>query len=402
MAGICSGFGHLWTHISCTTPHVTFDIDPFYVMEVVAAAQEREQSGEAVFHLEVGQPSTGAPRGALDVAHELLDSDTLGYTTSRGIPSFAPAIAGHIASQYDVEVDPARIAITQGASGGFVLSLLAAFEPGARVAVSTPGYPCYRNMLTALHMEPVAIDVDASTRYQPTVELLEAAGPLDGVIVASPSNPTGTVLHPDELRAMVEWCDANDVRFISDEIYHGLTYGDIETATATQFSDNAIVINSFSKYFSMTGWRVGWAVLPEELTGIFDRLAQNLVICPPALGQHMAVAALDCRDELERHLARYAANRQILLDGLPKAGLTDLAPSDGAFYVWARTDHLAADSKLLAAQWLDQLGVAATPGVDFHPTDGHRFMRFSFCGTPETMKGAVDALHKWFLRSVSG
>ena len=371
-------------------------------MEVVAAAQEREQAGDAVFHLEVGQPSTGAPRGAIEVAHKLLDSHTLGYTTSRGIPEFAPAIARHIADQYDLDIDPGRIAITQGASGAFVLALLTAFTPGARVAVSAPGYPCYRNMLTALHMAPVTVEVDASTRYQPTIELLEAAGPLDGVIVASPSNPTGTVLRPAELEQLVKWCDANGVRFISDEIYHGLTYGDTVTATASEFSDDAIVINSFSKYFSMTGWRVGWAVLPEELTGLFDRLAQNLVICPPALGQHMAVAALDCRTELDGHLARYATNRQVLLEGLPKAGITDLAPSDGAFYVWARTDHLAADSKLLAAQWLEQLGVAATPGVDFHPTDGHRFMRFSFCGTPETMRGAVDALHKWFLRSVSG
>ncbi len=381
---------------------MTLDIDPFYVMEVVAAAQAREQAGSAVFHLEVGQPSTGAPRGAVEVAHKLLDSHTLGYTTSRGIPEFAPAIARHIADQYDLDIDPGRIAITQGASGAFVLALLTAFEPGARVAVSAPGYPCYRNMLTALHMEPVIVEVDASTRYQPTIELLEAAGPLDGVIVASPSNPTGTVLRPDELGSLVSWCDASGVRFISDEIYHGLTYDDAVTATATEFSDEAIVINSFSKYFSMTGWRVGWAVLPEELTGLFDRLAQNLVICPPALGQHMAVAALDCRTELDGHLARYATNRQILLEGLPKAGITDLAPSDGAFYVWARTDHLAADSKALAAQWLSQLGVAATPGVDFHPTDGHRFMRFSFCGTTEAMRGAVDALHKWFLRSVSG
>ena len=377
-------------------------IDPFYVMEVAAAAQEREQSGEAVFHLEVGQPSTGAPKGAREAAHALLDSDKLGYTPSRGIPSIIPAIAKHIDSQYGLEVDPARIAITQGASGAFVIALLAAFETGARVAVSAPGYPCYRNMLMALDMEPVIVDVDASTRYQPTVELLEAAGPLDGVIVASPSNPTGTVLRPAELRNLVEWCDANDVRFISDEIYHGLTYDDVETATASAFSDNAIVINSFSKYFSMTGWRMGWMVLPEELTGLVDRLLQNLTICPTSISQHMAVAALDCRTELDGHRERYATNREILLEGLPKAGLTKLAPSDGAFYVWAQTDHLAADSKALAAEWLQQLDVATTPGVDFHPTEGHRFMRFSFCGSTETMHGAVDALQKWFQRSIAG
>lgn len=380
---------------------VAKQIDPFYVMEVVAQAQEREQSGEAVFHLEVGQPSTGAPQGAIDAAHALLDTNTLGYTTSRGIPELAPAIASHIGTQYDLDVDPGRIAITQGASGAFVLTLLAAFETGARVGVTTPGYPCYRNMLTALGMEPVAIDVDASTRFQPTVELLEAAGPLDGVIVASPSNPTGTVLSPDELAALVGWCDDNDVRFISDEIYHGLTYGDTQTVTATSLSDRAIVINSFSKYFSMTGWRIGWTVLPTELTSLVDRLAQNLVICPTAMSQHMALAALDCRDELDTHLTRYTTNRQILLDGLPQAGMTDLAPADGAFYVWARTDHLAADSKNLAAQWLRQLGVAATPGVDFHPTNGHKYMRFSFCGSPETMHGAIDALKTWRMRQLA-
>lgn len=370
-------------------------------MEVVAAAQRHEQEGNAVFHLEVGQPSTGAPRGAIDAAHRLLDSDTLGYTTSRGIPELAPAIAAHLRQQYDLDVDPARIAITQGASGAFVLALLAAFEPEARVAVATPGYPCYRNMLTALHMTAVPIHVDASTRFQPTVALLESVGPLDGVIVASPSNPTGTVLHPDELAALCSWCDERNVRLISDEIYHGLTYGQTRTVTATSLSDSAIVINSFSKYFSMTGWRIGWTVLPHELVVAVDRLAQNLVICPTALSQHVALAALDCRDELDGHVERYATNRQILLDGLPQAGMTDLAPADGAFYIWARTDHLAADSRLLAAEWLRELGVAATPGVDFHPTDGHRYMRFSFCGTPETMHGAIDSLLHWRLRSLS-
>lgn len=377
-------------------------IDPFYVMEVVAAAQRHEQEGNAVFHLEVGQPSTGAPRGAIDVAHRLLDSDALGYTTSRGIPELAPAIASHVGTQYDLDLDPGRIAITQGASGAFVLALLASFEPGARVAVTAPGYPCYRNMLAALHMTAVPIHVDASTRFQPTVELLEAAGSLDGVIVASPSNPTGTVLEPDELAALCSWCDEQGVRLISDEIYHGLTYGDTVTATAASMSDSAIVINSFSKYFSMTGWRIGWTVLPEELVTAVDRLAQNLVICPPALSQHVALAAFDCRDELDGHVERYAANRKILLEGLPKAGMTDLAPADGAFYIWARTDHLGADSRDLTAGWLRELGVAATPGIDFDPTEGHRYVRFSFCGTPQTMHGAIESLLTWRLRSLSG
>lgn len=377
-------------------------IDPFYVMEVVAAAEKHEQVGNAVFHLEVGQPSTGAPRGAIDAAHRLLDSDTLGYTTSRGIPELAPSIARHLGKQYDLDLDPGRIAIAPGASGAFVLALLAAFEPGARVAVTTPGYPCYRNMLSALHMTTVPIQVDATTRFQPTVELLEAAGPIDGVIIASPSNPTGTVLHPDELAALARWCDERQVQLISDEIYHGLTYGDTQTVTATSLSDSAIVINSFSKYFSMTGWRIGWMVLPDHLRTHVDRLAQNLVICPAAMSQHMALAALDCREELDGHVERYTTNRQILLDGLPKAGMTDLAPADGAFYIWARTDHLAADSRTLAGSWLRQLGVAATPGIDFDPINGHRYMRFSFCGSPQTMHGAIDSLSTWRLRSLSG
>ena len=377
---------------------MTREIDPFYVMEVIAAAQEKEATGAAVHHLEVGQPSTGAPAGAIARAHELLDSHPLGYTASRGIPELPKAIARHIHTSYGVEVDPARIAITQGATGAFVLTMLAAFDQGARIAMTAPGYPCYRNIATALHFEPVVIDVDESTRFQPTVEHLEAAGPLDGVIVASPANPTGTMLTPNELAEIAQWCDANGVRLISDEIYHGLKYGDAEQATASQFSDSAIVINSFSKYFSMTGWRIGWTVLPEELLTPVDRLAQNLVICPAAISQHVALAALDCRDELDAHVARYAENRRILLDGLPNAGLTDLAPADGAFYVWARTDHLAADSQDLAAEWLRELGVAATPGIDFHPTQGHRYIRFSFCGSTESMRAAVDALTTWHLR----
>lgn len=376
-------------------------IDPFYVMEVVANAQRREREGHAVFHLEVGQPATGAPKGAIAKGHDLLDHDVLGYTISSGIPELAPAIAAHAARTYGIDLDPARIALTQGATGAIVLALLASFEPGARVGVTNPGYPCYRNMLVALHMEPVLLDVDETTRFQPTIAHLEEAGQLDGVIVASPSNPTGTVMSPTELETIASWCDRHDVRLISDEIYHGLVYDDADATTAASYSDSAIVINSFSKYFSMTGWRIGWAVLPEPLVEPFDRLAQNLVICPPALSQHMALAALDCRDELDGHVARYATNREILLDGLPRAGMTDLAPADGAFYIWARTDHLAADSKALAAEWLRDFGVAATPGIDFDPKRGHKYMRFSFCGSPETMHGAIDALTTWRMRNLA-
>ncbi|MGI9605297.1 MAG: pyridoxal phosphate-dependent aminotransferase [Acidimicrobiales bacterium] len=377
------------------------EIDPFYVMEVVASADAREREGNAVFHLEVGQPATGAPAGAIARAHQLLDEHPLGYTISRGIPELAPALSGHVHDWYGLDVDPGRIAITQGATGAFVLAILAAFEPRARVGVPVPGYPCYRNMLTAMNMEPVPIRVDVSSRFQPTTQHLDAAGPLDGLIVASPNNPTGTMLTTDELSAIAAWCDTNSTTLISDEIYHGLTYGDADLATAAAFSDRAIVINSFSKYFSMTGWRIGWTVLPEHLVTPFDRLAQNLVICPPSISQHVALAALDCHVELQGHVDRYAENRRVLLEGLPQAGMTELAPADGAFYVWARTDHLAADSKDLAAQWLRELGVAATPGVDFDPEHGRRFMRFSFCGSTESMHAAVDALGTWRLRQLA-
>ena len=376
-------------------------IDPFYVMEVAAAAQAKEATGAAVYHLEVGQPSTGAPAGAIARAHELLDAQPLGYTVSRGIPELAPAIANHINASYGVDVDPARIAVTQGATGAFILTLLAALEEGARVAVTAPGYPCYRNILTALHMQPVQIDVDAETRFQPTIEQVEAMMPLDGIIIASPANPTGTMLTPTELSDLTRWCEGNGVRLFSDEIYHGLTYDGPDTATATQFSDEAVVINSFSKYFSMTGWRIGWTVLPDELITPVDRLAQNLVICPPVLSKHVALAAFDCGEELEFHVSRYAENRAILLEGLPEAGLTEFAPADGAFYIWARTDHLAEDSQALAAVWLDELGIAATPGIDFHPTQGHRFMRLSFSGSTESMHAAVGALQGWYRERIS-
>ena len=373
-------------------------IAPFYVMEVMAAAQRREMAGEDVLHLEVGQPSTGAPQAAVNVAHQLLDSSPLGYTSSRGIPALAPAIARHYSQSYGLDLDPERIAVASGASGAMVLALLTAFAPGARVGITAPGYPCYRNMLVALGMEPVPIKVGVETRFQPTVEHVARCGRLDGLIVASPSNPTGTVLPTAELKAIVAWCDENDVQLVSDEIYHGLTYGDVQTATAAEFSDEVIVVNSFSKYWSMTGWRIGWLVLPERLGAAVDRRAQNLVICPTALSQHVALAALDCGDELKGHLRRYDANRQILLAGLPKAGLTEIAPTDGAFYLWAKCDHLGS-SVDLAAEWLENCGVAVTPGIDFDPDDGHRYLRFSYSGSTETMRQAVVKLQAWAERS---
>ncbi len=360
-------------------------------MEVVRAAAARQAQGADVLHLEVGQPATGAPAGAIAGAHRAIDNNVLGYTNALGIDPLRQRIAEHYQHTYSVEVSPDVVAITMGATGACVLAFLACFDPGDRVAVMSPGYPCYRNMLTAFGIEVVDVQLSAETRFQPTPEVLADAGPLDGVVVASPSNPTGTMLSPTELTALVRYCHDNNIRLISDEIYHGISYGQPGT-TAWSDAGSAIVINSFSKYFSMTGWRLGWMLVPSELLTTVERLAQNLVICAPTVSQFGGLGAFDSLDELDGHLAVYRTNRDILLEGLPQAGLDRLAPADGAFYVYANVDHLTSNSQELCAQWLDQLNLAATPGVDFDPTNGHRYVRFSFAGSPETMHEAVRRL----------
>jgi len=369
-------------------------IDPFHVMEVMRAAEERVAAGDEVLHLEVGQPSTGAPEGVLEAAHLAIDTEVLGYTTAMGLPALRRAIARHYLDWYGVAVDPDRLLVTVGASGGFVLAFLAAFDAGDRVVVPSPGYPCYRNALEALGAEVIDLQVDRSTRFQPTPEMLERMLPLDGLVLASPSNPTGTMLLPDELELLVEWCDTNGVRMVCDEIYHGITYGQ-SAASAVEFSDSVVVVNSFSKYFSMTGWRLGWVVAPTDLVTPLERLAQNLVIAAPTLSQLAAVAAFDCHEELALNVGRYAANREILLAGLPEAGLTDLAPADGAFYIWAECSKMGMGSQELCRRWLDEIGVAATPGVDFDPKRGERFVRFSFAGSRNDVAEAVVRLRDW-------
>jgi len=369
-------------------------IDPFHVMEVMRAAEERAASGGEVLHLEVGQPSTGAPVGVLEAAHSAIDTEVLGYTTAKGLPALRRAIARHYLDWYGVAVDPDRLLVTVGASGGFVLAFLAAFDAGDRVVVPSPGYPCYRNALKALGAEVVDLQVDRSTRFQPTPEILERLLPLDGLVLASPSNPTGTMLLPDELELLVGWCDTNGVRMVCDEIYHGITYGQ-SAASAVEFSDSVVVVNSFSKYFSMTGWRLGWVVAPTDLVTPLERLAQNLVIAAPTLSQLAAVAAFDCHRELVLNVDRYAVNREILLSGLPEAGLTDLAPADGAFYIWADCSEMGMGSQELCRRWLDEIGVAATPGVDFDPKRGERFVRFSFAGSRDDVAEAVVRLRDW-------
>ena len=372
-------------------------ISPFIVMEVMRAAAERAASGAGVLHMEVGQPGTGAPQGVIDAARAALDEHRIGYTVALGIPELRKAIAGHYRDYYGVEVPAERIVVTTGSSGGFLLSFLSAFDAGDRVALAAPGYPCYRNILGALGVEPVSLMSTAADRFQPTPALLDKAraeGPVHGLILASPSNPTGTMLGRAELEALVDYCRAHDIRLISDEIYHGITFHH-RADTAAGLSEEAIVINSFSKYFSMTGWRLGWMVVPEDLMRPVESLAQNLFISPPTLSQVAAVAAFECRDELEANVARYAANRELLLRELPAAGFTDLAPADGAFYIYADVGHLTNDSEEFCRRILNEAGVAVTPGVDFDPWRGNRFLRFSFAESAEEIAAAAAALRKW-------
>ena len=373
-------------------------INPFYVMEVMRAAEEREAAGGEVLHLEVGQPSTSAPAGAIRAARAALESDVLGYTTAAGLEPLRARLSDHYRSWYGAEVDPSRVVVTLGASGAFVLAFLAAFDAGDRVVVPTPGYPCYRNALQALNAEVVTLPTFAETRFQPSPELLDdlcrRTGSVDGLVLASPSNPSGTMLDGPALAAVSDWCAAHGVRLVADEIYHGITFG-APAPTALNLNSDALVVNSFSKYFSMTGWRLGWVIAPGDLVEPIRRLAQNFFIAAPTLSQIAAVAAFDCHDELQANVARYAVNRSVLLDGLPAAGIERLAPSDGAFYVYAAVDHLAPDSQALCRRWLDELGVAVTPGVDFDPAEGHRYARFSYAGATGDMAEAMRRLKAW-------
>ncbi|MEE8189434.1 MAG: aminotransferase class I/II-fold pyridoxal phosphate-dependent enzyme, partial [Kiloniellales bacterium] len=364
-------------------------IPPFIVMDVLRAANERAAAGNDVLHLEVGQPGTPAPRAVLEAAKLALDRDRIGYTDAKGIPSLRARIARHYEETYGVEVDTARIMVTPGSSGGFLLGFLAAFDAGDRVALAAPGYPAYRNILTALGIEPVLLLTDAEHRFQPTPELLDAvAGRLDGLILASPSNPTGTMLGRQELTDLVEACRARSIRLISDEIYHGIGYGE-PAVSALELSREAVVINSFSKYYSMTGWRLGWMVLPEDLVRPVECLGQNFFVSAPALSQIAGEVAFDCKEELDAYVAAYARNRALLLEALPEAGFDSLAPADGAFYLYADVSRLTNDSEEFCRRMLAETGVAIAPGVDFDPERGNRFVRFSFAGPEAEMVEAA-------------
>ncbi len=375
------------------------NVPPFHVMDLWAAAGRRQAEHGDVVNLVAGQPMTPAPAPVRRAAAAALETDLLTYTVSPGIPELRAAIAEHHGRWHGIDVTADDVLVTTGSSGGFLLAFLAAFEAGDRVAIARPGYPCYRNVLTALGCKVVELPTGPADRFQPTVAMLEAlAEPVKGLVVASPANPTGTMLLPAELAALASWCEANGVQLISDEIYHGISFGDApEYSSAWATSREAIVFNSFSKYFSMTGWRIGWMLVPERLRRTVDALNGNFTICAPALSQLAAIAALteESYAECETNVARYAENRALLLDGLPKLGLERLAPADGAFYVYADVGHLTDDSMTFCHRMLAETGVATAPGIDFDVVEGHRFLRLSFAGTPDDVRTALDRLAGW-------
>jgi len=373
------------------------NVPPFMVMDVMSAAERIEAAGGHVIHMEVGQPAAPAPTTAIAAARAALEGGRIDYTSALGIASLRERIAAHYSDTYGCAVDPGRIVVTTGSSGAFILAFLAMFEPRDRVAVTVPGYPPYRHILTALGCEPVLIETSFETRHALTGEALLAAhrkAPLRGVLVGSPANPTGTMMSRQALTHLIEAAQSTGVRFISDEIYHGLDYG-FPAVTAAELSEQALVINSFSKYFCMTGWRVGWMVVPEPLLRPIERLQQNLAISVPTLSQIAAEAAFDGREEMEAIKRGYLENRRILIEGLPKAGLTKFLPADGAFYLYADVSDFTSDSFEFAKQMLKEAHVAATPGVDFDPFRGKNFVRFSYARSADDMREAVARIARW-------
>ena len=369
-------------------------VPPFIAMHVLRAASAREATGERVIHLEVGQPGTPAPQPVLDAARRALGDNRIGYTDAEGIAPLREAIAAHYRDKYDVAVDPAEIVVTTGSSAAFQLAFLAAFEPGDRVALAAPGYPAYRNILSALSLEPVLIEVGENAHYQPNPELLADYPDLAGLIVASPANPTGTMIAPADLARLADYCRERGTRLVSDEIYHGITY-EGAAASARAYGREAFVVNSFSKYYSMTGWRLGWMLVPPDLARSVECLAQNFYISPPALSQLAAVPALQCRAELDGHVARYRANRDLLIATLNSAGLTRFAPAEGAFYLYVDVSALTRASVDFCQKMLTEIGVAATPGRDFDPIHGDDWLRLSFAGSTDDIKEAARRLADW-------
>ena len=373
------------------------NIPSFIVMDVMRAAQAQEAAGRSVIHMEVGQPGTPAPKAARLAAMRALESSTLGYTMALGEDALRKRIAQLYRDWYGLDIAPQRVVVTTGSSAAFVLAFLAMFDAHDAVALPSPGYPCYRHILHALGQRPVVIETGPSASWMPSAEDIARACGRDhikGLLIASPANPTGTMIAPEQLAELARLCTERGVQIISDEIYHGLTYG-ARAETALRFSEEAIVVNSFSKYFSMTGWRLGWMVVPERRVRAIERLAQNLYIAPPAIAQAAALGAFDGMDELEANRSVYAENRAFLLKALPRAGFGTFAPPDGAFYLYCDVSHMTNDATAFAKAMLEEVGVAATPGVDFDAERGHRYLRFCYAGTTADMAEAARRLQAW-------
>lgn len=374
-------------------------VAPFYVMQLFEAAELRRTAGLPVFNLAVGQPSTPAPEPVRAAAVRAVAGDKLGYTPATGLPELRAAIAEHTRAWYGVPVEPSNVVVTTGSSGGFLAAFLAAFDHGDRVALARPGYPAYRNILASLGCEVVELDCGPEVGFVPTVDQLEQLRPRPhGLILASPANPTGVMIGADRLAELASWCRRNQVRLISDELYHGISYAG-PARSAWQFDRNSIVVNSFSKYFSMTGWRLGWLLVPAELLDPIDRLVGNFALCPPALSQHAALAAFEAYAELDANVARYRQNRALLLERLPQIGLNRLAPADGAFYIYADVSAYTDDSLAWVRQVLADTGVALAPGIDFDTVNGGSFIRLSFAGDLTEISNGVDALGAYLARS---
>jgi len=365
-------------------------VDPFIVMDVMQAAAQAEAEGRHIIHMEVGQPGTGAPKGAAAALARAMKQGPLGYTVALGLPALRARIAQMYAQWYNVDLDPARVVITPGSSGGFLLAFTALFDSGDRVAIGAPGYPSYRQILRALGLQPVDVQTSAANRFQPVADDLNGQD-LRGLLLASPANPTGTMLDKPALAEVIEACHARDMSFISDEIYHGIEY-EKKAVSALEITDDCYVINSFSKYFSMTGWRVGWMVVPQDQVRVVERIAQNMFICAPHASQVAALAAMDCEDELQANMDVYRANRLLMLDGLKDAGFTKIAPPDGAFYVYADVSEICTDSRAFAAEILEKAGVAVTPGLDFDPVRGHSTLRFSYARSTQDIREGLTLL----------
>ncbi len=372
------------------------EVDPFIVMDVMEAARQAEEAGRHIIHMEVGQPGTPAPAGARSALKTAMEQDALGYTVALGTPELRARIAKLYGDWYNVDLNPARVVVTPGSSGAFLLAFTSLFDTGDRVAIGAPGYPSYRQILKALDLVPVDLPTAAENRLQPVAA--DFAGlDIAGLMVASPANPTGTMLDRAAMSSLIEACQASGASFISDEIYHGIEY-EAKAVSALELTDECYVINSFSKYFSMTGWRVGWMVVPEDHVRVLERLSQNMFICASNASQVAALAAMDCPEELEANMVVYRRNRHMMIEGLPKAGFDRFAPPDGAFYVYADVSHLTNDSRAFAREILDEAGVAVTPGLDFDPERGHGTLRFSYARASEDIAEGLVRLER-FMRA---